>query len=131
MTAIPSRLRPLLDPASPAQQLARLLTGSGHECHLVGGSVRDAFLDRAIREGEETDVDIATDARPEVVEQLVRPWADAVWLQGQRFGTVGCRKDGTTLEITTYRAEVYHSDSRKPVVAYSDDIATDLSLIHI
>ena len=127
MTAIPSRLRPLLDPASPAQQLARLLTGSGHECHLVGGSVRDAFLDRSVREGEETDVDIATDARPEVVEQLVRPWADAVWLQGQRFGTVGCRKDGTTLEITTYRAEVYHSDSRKPVVAYSDDIATDLS----
>jgi poly(A) polymerase len=127
MTAIPSRLRPLLDTTSPAQQLARLLTESGHECYLVGGSVRDAFLDRAMREGEETDIDIATDARPEVVEQLVRPWADAVWLQGQRFGTVGCRKDGTTLEITTFRAEVYHPDSRKPMVAYSDDIETDLS----
>ena len=24
-------------------------------------------------------------------------WADAVWLQGQRFGTVGCEKDGETL----------------------------------
>src|SRR6478672_9724868 len=85
MTAIPSRLRPLLDTTSPAQQLTRLLTESGHECYLVGGSVRDAFLDRAMREGEETDIDIATDARPEVVEQVVRPWADAVWLQGQRF----------------------------------------------
>jgi poly(A) polymerase len=127
MTAIPSRLRPLLDATSPAQELARLLTEAGHECYLVGGSVRDAFLDRALREGEETDIDIATDARPEVVERLVRPWADAVWLQGQRFGTVGCRKDGTTLEITTFRAEVYHPDSRKPVVAYSDDIETDLS----
>jgi poly(A) polymerase len=40
---------------------------------------------------------------------------------------VGCRKDGTTLEITTFRAEVYHPDSRKPMVAYSDDIETDLS----
>jgi poly(A) polymerase len=127
MTAIPSRLRPLLDATSPAQELARLLAEAGHECYLVGGSVRDAFLDRAMREGEETDIDIATDARPEVVERLVRPWADAVWLQGQRFGTVGCRKDGITLEITTFRAEVYHPDSRKPVVAYSDDIATDLS----
>jgi poly(A) polymerase len=127
MSAIPSRLRPLLDVASPAQQLARLLTASGHECYLVGGSVRDAFLDRATRADEDVDVDITTDARPDVVERLVRPWADAVWLQGQRFGTVGCRKDGTTLEITTFRAEVYRSESRKPEVAYSDDIETDLS----
>ena len=43
---------------------------------------------------------------------------------------MGCRKDGITLEITTFRAEVYHPDSRKPVVAYSDDIATDLSRDH-
>src|SRR6266487_5524528 len=85
MSAIPPRLRPLLDAASPAQQLARLLTESGHECYLVGGSVRDAFLDRAMRADEDVDVDITTDARPEVVEALVRPWADAVWLQGQRF----------------------------------------------
>jgi poly(A) polymerase len=127
MTAVPPRLRPLLDPASPAQQLARLLTEAGHESYLVGGSVRDAFLDRAVRPGEEVDVDITTDARPDAVEQLVRPWADAVWLQGQRFGTVGCRKDGTTLEITTFRADVYHPESRKPVVEYSDDIRTDLS----
>jgi poly(A) polymerase len=127
MTAFPPRLRPLLDAVSPAQQLARLLTGAGHECYLVGGSVRDAFLDRALRPGEDVDVDIATDARPEAVERIVRPWADAVWLQGQRFGTVGCRKDGTTLEITTFRAEVYHPESRKPMVEYSDDIETDLS----
>ena len=80
-----------------------------------------------MRDVEETDIDIATDARPEVVEQLVRPWADAVWLQGQRFGTVGCRKDGTALEITTFRAEVYRPESRKPEVAFSDDIETDLS----
>src|SRR4051794_1854967 len=127
MTAIPPRLQPLLDEKSPAQQLARVLTGAGYDCYLVGGTVRDAFLDREVRPGEEADVDITTDARPDVVERLVRPWADAVWLQGQRFGTVGCRKDGRTLEITTFRAEVYHPDSRKPVVEFSDDIETDLS----
>ena len=31
------------------------------------------------------------------------------------------------MEITTYRAEVYRPDSRKPDVAFSDDIETDLS----
>ena len=45
---IPPRLRPLLDPASPVQELERLLTGAGHQSYLVGGSVRDAFLDGTI-----------------------------------------------------------------------------------
>jgi poly(A) polymerase len=50
-----------------------------------------------------------------------------VWLQGQRFGTVGGEKAGQTFEITTFRADVYHPESRKPEVTYSDDIETDLS----
>ena len=87
-----------------------------------GGSVRDALLDRDI-----VDVDIATDARPDAIEAVVRPWADAVWLQGQRFGTVGCEKDGERFEITTFRADVYRPESRKPEVTFSDDIETDLS----
>lgn len=125
--AVPARLQPLLDPASPLQQLARLLVDAGHECYVVGGSVRDAFLDRVVRDDEERDVDVTTSARPDVVEHLVRPWADHVWLQGKRFGTVGCQLDDTRLEITTFRAEAYRPDSRKPEVAFSDDITTDLS----
>lgn len=125
VTAIPARLRPLLDPTSPVQEVARLLTSRGHRCYLVGGSVRDALLDVAAE--EEPDVDVATDARPDEVESLVRDWADHVWLQGQRFGTVGCEKRGTRIEITTFRAEVYRPDSRKPEVAFADDIETDLS----
>jgi poly(A) polymerase len=115
-------LRAFLDPASPVQQLAHRLVEAGHECYLVGGSVRDALLDRAPQ-----DVDVTTSARPEEVERIVRPWADNVWLQGQRFGTVGCEKDGTRIEITTLRAEVYRPESRKPEVAYADDLETDLS----
>ena len=122
---IPPRLRPLLDPASPVQELARLLTEAGHRCDLVGGSVRDALLDGS-PDGER-DVDVATDARPDEVQRLVRGWADHVWLQGQRFGTIGCEKDGTRIEITTFRAEVYRPESRKPEVVFADDIETDLS----
>ena len=125
MAQIPRRLRPLLDRASPVQELARLLTEAGHRCYLVGGSLRDALLD--LSPDEERDVDVATDARPDEVERLVRGWADHVWLQGQRFGTVGCEKDGTPLEVTTFRAEVYRPESRKPEVVFADDIETDLS----
>jgi poly(A) polymerase len=119
---VPERLRALLDPESPVPQLARLLAESGHQCFLVGGSVRDALLNR-----RHIDVDIATSARPEIVERVVRPWADHVWLQGQRFGTVGCERAGTRMEITTFRAEVYRPESRKPEVVFADDIETDLS----
>jgi poly(A) polymerase len=122
VTPIPPRLRPLLDAQSPVQQLAGRLHDAGHQCYLVGGSVRDALLDLP-----HEDVDLATDARPEEVERLVRGWADEVWLQGQRFGTVGCEKDGTRIEVTTFRAEVYRPESRKPEVTYADDIQTDLS----
>jgi poly(A) polymerase len=122
MSSLASRLQPLLDPASPVQQLARRLADAGHECLLVGGSVRDALLDRP-----HTDIDVTTDARPDVVERLVRGWADHVWTQGARFGTVGCARDGAAIEITTFRAEVYRPESRKPQVAYADDVETDLS----
>ena len=122
MSNVPDRLQPLLAPDKPVQQLARLLVDAGHECYLVGGSVRDALLDRG-----HDDVDLATSALPEAVEAIVRPWADDVWLQGQRFGTVGCIRDGVRMEITTFRAEVYRSDSRKPEVTYAHDITIDLA----
>jgi len=122
VTAVPPRLERFFEPDSPTQQLAARLAKAGHRSYLVGGSVRDALLDRDIG-----DVDIATDARPEVIEAAVRPWADAVWLQGQRFGTIGCELDGERFEITTFRADVYRPESRKPEVTFSDDIATDLS----
>ncbi len=125
VTAIPPRLRPLLDADSPVQQLAGRLVAAGYQCFLVGGSVRDALLD--VPDDEQRDVDLATDARPDEVERLVRDWADHVWLQGQRFGTVGCERAGTRMEITTFRADVYRPESRKPEVAFADDIETDLS----
>jgi poly(A) polymerase len=120
--SVPPRLAPYFAEGSTTQELAARLRAEGYRCYMVGGSVRDAFLDRPL-----TDVDITTDARPDAVEAIVRPWADSVWLQGQRFGTVGCRKDGETFEITTFRADVYRPESRKPEVEYANDIETDLS----
>ena len=104
------------------QRVAAALTDAGHQCYLVGGSVRDALIDR-----EPIEFDFATDARPDVIERLLRPIAEHLWLQGARFGTVGAHVDGVPCEVTTYRADVYHPDSRKPEVTFGDDIETDLS----
>jgi poly(A) polymerase len=122
MSAVPERLRALLAPDTPLQELAGRFTDAGHRVYLVGGSVRDALLGRAMH-----DLDLTTDARPDRIEELVRGWADSIWTVGQAFGTVGCAKAGTQFEITTFRAEVYRPESRKPEVAFADDLETDLS----
>jgi poly(A) polymerase len=118
---IPERLEFLASPELPPAQLADLFTGAGEEIFLVGGSVRDAFLERELE-----DFDYATNARPDRVAELLGSWADVVYQVGAQFGTVAARKDGHTVEVTTYRSEVYRDDSRKPHVTYSDDIVTDL-----
>ncbi len=119
---VPARLQPILDDASPVLELARRLAEADHQCYLVGGSIRDALLGLPLGE-----YDVATSARPDEVERLVRGWADHVWLQGQRFGTVGCKVRGTSIDITTFRADVYRPESRKPEVEFADDVGTDLS----
>ncbi|HUC37569.1 MAG TPA: CCA tRNA nucleotidyltransferase [Acidimicrobiales bacterium] len=73
------------------------------------------------------DLDLTTDARPEQVERILHGWADSVWLQGKRFGTVGASRGERRFEITTHRAEAYSPDSRKPSVAFGDSIELDLS----
>ncbi|HEX2700394.1 MAG TPA: CCA tRNA nucleotidyltransferase [Acidimicrobiales bacterium] len=118
---IPERFRPLLDETS---WLAGPFEAAGHRLYLVGGVVRDALLDRL---APDHDVDLTTDARPEEIKRVVGPLADAVWLQGERFGTIGATRDGRTFEITTHRAEAYVPESRKPEVAFADGVEVDLS----
>lgn len=119
----------LLRVSPVADELARRFQEAGFSLALVGGSVRDALLGRL-----GNDLDFTTDARPEDVLKIVRPWADAVWEVGIAFGTVGAQKDARVgdveqafqIEITTYRSEAYDRTSRKPEVSYGDSIEEDL-----
>ncbi|MFJ6012182.1 CCA tRNA nucleotidyltransferase [Streptomyces sp. NPDC092952] len=111
----------LLRVSPVADDLARRFQDAGFGLALVGGSVRDALLGRL-----GNDLDFTTDARPEDVLRIVRPWADAVWEVGIAFGTVGAQKDGYQIEVTTYRSEAYDRTSRKPEVSYGDSIEEDL-----
>ena len=117
---IPERLEPLVAETS---EVAARFAAAGKSLYLVGGVVRDAILNRL----DPADLDFTTDARPDEIESIIDGFADAVWTQGKRFGTIGMVKGPTRFEITTFRAEAYRPDSRKPDVAFSDAIEADLS----
>jgi poly(A) polymerase len=118
---IPDRFRPVLDELAP---LTQRFAAAGHRLYLVGGTVRDLLI---AHDRDDYDFDATTSARPAQIKACLEGWADAIWTQGERFGTIGAKKNGRTYEITTHRAEAYNDDSRKPHVEFADDIDVDLS----
>jgi poly(A) polymerase len=102
--------------------LARLFADAGHEFALVGGPVRDAFLGRST-----ADLDFTTSARPEETEALLGQWSRATWDMGREFGTIGARRGDVIVEVTTYRADDYDGETRKPVVAFGTSLHDDLA----
>ena len=123
---VPERLRPVLDVTAP---IAERFVAAGHRIYLVGGTVRDAIAGRpgGLEPDESVDIDLTTTARPDEIERLLRPAAEAVWTQGKRFGTIGALVNGRRFEITTHRAEAYDPESRRPEVVFGDDVVDDLS----
>jgi poly(A) polymerase len=115
-----SRLRSLAESPVVAK-LATAFEQAGFELALVGGPVRDALLGRSVH-----DLDFASNARPDDILAVVKPLADAVWEVGRAFGTIAARVDGETVEITTYRADSYDGETRKPVVEFGDTLEGDL-----
>ncbi len=108
----------------PLRRVGGRFADAGWEIALVGGPVRDALVGRL---SFETDLDFTTNAQPEQIVELLEGWAEAVWDVGIRFGTVGARIDGREVEITTYRSESYDASSRKPEVAFGNNLADDLA----
>ena len=116
MVDVPPRLAPLLAPDRRRSRSRARSTDAGHECYLVGGAVRDALLDRTRgRAGRSTSRPTPGPTRS---RRILRRWADACVLAGQalRHGR-RASSTGEPFEITTFRAEVYRPESRKPEVA--------------
>ena len=119
--ADPTVLAWLLDLCAP---VARRFEAAGFQILLVGGMVRDLAAGRDVTH---QDLDLTTDARPPDTIAILDGWADAVWRQGERFGTIGARRGPHELEITTFRAEAYDPGSRKPTVTFGDRVDDDLA----
>ncbi|MDG2427652.1 MAG: CCA tRNA nucleotidyltransferase [Acidimicrobiales bacterium] len=111
------------DLRSAVAPLAAPMHAEGHRLFLVGGVVRD----RLLGDDQTPDYDLTTDAMPDRIRALVAGVADAMWLQGERFGTIGLRIGNVTMEVTTHRSEAYVDESRKPVVKFSSDLIEDLA----
>ncbi|MGH9135071.1 MAG: CCA tRNA nucleotidyltransferase [Ilumatobacteraceae bacterium] len=122
---IPDRFAPVLAELAP---LADRFAAAGHRLYLVGGTVRDLLVGGARLD---FDLDLTTDARPPDIKRCLDGWADSVWTQGEKFGTIGAQRATGDVrriyEITTFRSESYTDDSRKPHVAFADDVDADLS----
>jgi len=124
---IPERLTPVLRELEP---LADRFRAAGHRLYLVGGTVRDLFV---ANDRQDFDLDLTTDARPPEIKRCLDGWADAIWSQGEKFGTIGAQRIDPLsgreriYEITTFRAEAYTDESRKPHVVFADDVEADLS----
>lgn len=94
------------------------LRNSGFEAFVVGGSVRDALLNR-----EPKDWDLTTNAKP---EEIRRVFSDTY--TNNPFGTVVVRLAGYEIEVTPYRAEGEYKDGRHPEhVAFGVSLEEDLS----
>ena len=116
--------------SAAVNRMAAEFEAAGHELYLVGGPVRDALLERTSH-----DLDFTTSARPDAIEAVLRRVSGAVWDIGREFGTIGCAvteagPDGVerklVIEVTTFRSDAYHADSRKPEVAFGDHLGGDL-----
>ena len=113
------RLRPLTEP------LTRAFAAAGQSLYLVGGPVRDAILGL-----EADDLDFTTSARPDQIEALLRGFGGPIWDMGRQFGTIGTLLTTAgaqwRVEVTTFRADAYVPQSRKPDVQFGDTIEHDL-----
>jgi poly(A) polymerase len=107
---------------SPAvQTVAEAFSNAGEEFALVGGPVRDVLLGRTV-----TDLDFTTSAHPDTTRSILQSVAQKTWDLGRDFGTIAARVQGEVVEVTTYRAEVYRHESRKPEVTFGSSIESDL-----
>ena len=91
---------------------------AGFEAYFVGGSVRDAILQRPIH-----DVDIATSSYPEETKQIFPRTADI----GIEHGTVLVLDGDEEYEVTTFRTEDVYVDYRRPsAVSFVRSLEEDL-----
>jgi len=117
------QFRNLTNIPKEVQTILTELEGHNFKAYLVGGCVRDLFLDRTPK-----DWDITTNALPDEVQKI---FPDSVYEND--FGTVGVKTRSENpklalVEITTFRLEEKYSDFRHPdKIKFAKTVEEDLS----
>lgn len=92
-----------------AEEVVRRLREAGYVAYWAGGCVRDLLMGKKPK-----DYDVATDARPESVQQLFGPKRTKA--VGAAFGVILVHGPRTAadVEVATFRAEGPYLDGRRP-----------------
>ena len=99
------RLETLPSEFQEALPVLEKIKAAGFEAYFVGGSVRDALLQRPIH-----DVDIASSSYPEETKRIFDRTVDV----GIEHGTVLVLENNREYEVTTFRTEDVYVDYRRP-----------------
>ena len=105
--------------AHGTQAVFAALQANGNSAFAVGGCVRNALMGVPV-----TDVDIATDATPDIVQSLAQDAGLKSVPTGIEHGTITIVADDTGYEVTTFRADT-ETDGRHAVVRFSTDLVED------
>jgi len=94
---------------------------NGHKLYVVGGAVRDALLGK-----QPKDFDLATNALPDRVEQIMTQAGFRTLPTGKAFGVINVFTNQGEYEIATFREDIGSSDSRRPDSVKFTNIENDV-----
>lgn len=102
-------------------KLAKIIHSAGHELYVVGGAVRDALLGK-----EPKDYDVATDAQPEKILQILARHPEYKTLEiGKSFGIINViTPEGNEYEVATFREDI--GKGRRPDAVAFTTIENDV-----
>lgn len=101
------RLDFIIDIPQDIRDIQSAFKSRGFKLFLVGGAVRDAFLGLAPK-----DFDLATDAVPDTVEEIMKEFNLKTLATGKSFGVINVFTDENEFEVATFREDI--GSGRRP-----------------
>ena len=99
-------------------QIKDVFKKNNYKCLIVGGAVRDALLNKKIK-----DYDLATDAVPDKVEEIMAKAGFKTLPTGKAFGVINVFTSEGEYEIATFRSD--ETSGRNPEVKLGATIESD------
>lgn len=119
MSESEKRIRMEIPIPQDIQDINRIFKENGHSLYLVGGSVRDAIMEKTPK-----DYDLATDALPDKVQEMLEAKGYKTLEIGKAFGIINVVTDSGEYEIATFREDI--GQGRRPDAVSFTDISTDV-----
>lgn len=113
------RIRMDIPIPSDIQQIQQVFKKNGYKLYVVGGAVRDALLGKTPK-----DYDLATDAVPDKVEEMMEKAGFKTLPTGKAFGVINVFTNLGEYEIATFREDL--SVGRRPDAVSFTNIEGDV-----